>query len=394
MLNQEPLILRVLIICEAPNQWQNPLFRYLALEEDIFLEVALATPTVPIDVELGHVPVWGQAGLPTGFHSTAVPTEHVALIKWARRTARRHDLDVVVIPGWGNELARLSILMTLLSPRTRKRTVIFTDATDLTDRDGVRSLLRSVLLKFLSCSGMTFGVTGKAARSHLTKLGIKSRNLVTLPYAVDNDTINAEVSALREQRDALRREIAQVDDPDAIVMLAITKLIRREGPDRVVRSFLAVTADHPSARLVLVGDGSSRADIEALCKLPGGSQVILAGYPLLPRFYAMADWFIHLPDLEPWGLSVNEAAASGLPLLCSTRVGATQDLLQDGINGILVGDSDIEAEVGLNRAMGISMPHLLQMGAASVRLSRQVHYSQWTRSLRTLQSVHHQSSTK
>ena len=52
--------------------------------------------------------------------------------------------------------------------------------------------------------------------------------------------------------------------------------------------------------------------------------------------YVDADVFALLSRHEPWGVAVNEAAASGLPLLLSDRVGAAADLLRDGENGFLV----------------------------------------------------------
>ena len=45
-------------------------------------------------------------------------------------------------------------------------------------------------------------------------------------------------------------------------------------------------------------------------------------------------------DHEPWGVVVNEAAACGLPLVLSDRVGAAPDLLRDGENGLLVQAGD------------------------------------------------------
>ena len=66
--------------------------------------------------------------------------------------------------------------------------------------------------------------------------------------------------------------------------------------------------------------------------------VIWAGflqYQQLPRYYGLANAFIHPPKSEPWGLVVNEAAASSLPLLVSNTVGAGYELVRDGFNGFL-----------------------------------------------------------
>ena len=53
--------------------------------------------------------------------------------------------------------------------------------------------------------------------------------------------------------------------------------------------------------------------------------------------------FALLSEREPWGVVVNEAAACGLPLVLSDRVGAAPDLLRDGENGCLVPYADVDA---------------------------------------------------
>ena len=78
--------------------------------------------------------------------------------------------------------------------------------------------------------------------------------------------------------------------------------------------------------------------------------------------YAAADVFALLSRREPWGVVVNEAAASGLPLVLSDRVGAAHDLLRDGENGFLVPAGDpapaaralrqLASDDVLRRAMG------------------------------------------
>ena len=62
----------------------------------------------------------------------------------------------------------------------------------------------------------------------------------------------------------------------------------------------------------------------------------------LAEAYVAADVFALLSTHEPWGVVVNEAAASGLPLVLSDRVGAARDLLRDGENGLLVPADDPE----------------------------------------------------
>src|SRR5207244_4064698 len=77
--------------------------------------------------------------------------------------------------------------------------------------------------------------------------------------------------------------------------------------------------------LVLLGDGPLRPELVALLKdLELDGHVLLPGfkqYDELPAYYGLAGAFIHASTTEQWGLVVNEAMASGLPVLVSDRCG-------------------------------------------------------------------------
>jgi glycosyltransferase involved in cell wall biosynthesis len=90
----------------------------------------------------------------------------------------------------------------------------------------------------------------------------------------------------------------------------------------------------------------------------------------LAQRYVDADVFALLSRHEPWGVVVNEAAASGLPLVLSDRVGAAYDLLRDGENGFLVPANDpvaaadalrrLAGDAGLRRRMGAQSRELVR----------------------------------
>jgi glycosyltransferase involved in cell wall biosynthesis len=88
---------------------------------------------------------------------------------------------------------------------------------------------------------------------------------------------------------------------------------------------------------VLLGDGPLRETLNAqLSTLNLHSHVHLPGfkqYDELPVYYALANAFVHPSTSEQWGLVVNEAIASGLPVIVSERCGCVPDLVRDnGVN--------------------------------------------------------------
>jgi glycosyltransferase involved in cell wall biosynthesis len=90
--------------------------------------------------------------------------------------------------------------------------------------------------------------------------------------------------------------------------------------------------------LVIAGSGAENARLQALARELGLTDVIWPGfvqYDRLPTFYGLASAFVHPAIAEPWGLVVNEAVASGLPVIVSRSVGACGALVADGQNGVV-----------------------------------------------------------
>jgi len=99
-------------------------------------------------------------------------------------------------------------------------------------------------------------------------------------------------------------------------------------------------------KLVLVGDGNQRNVLEAFVKKYELEEKVIF-LPFLPQekirtIYKHASVFI-LPSTygETWGLVVNEAMASGLPVIVSNKVGCAEVLVQNGENGFIFNIDDI-----------------------------------------------------
>ena len=86
----------------------------------------------------------------------------------------------------------------------------------------------------------------------------------------------------------------------------------------------------------------------------------------LPAFYAAAGAFIHSALSEPWGLVINEAMASGLPILSSNNVGAAEELVIDGETGYLFDPTDLQAiSAAMQRIADMPEDRRRQMGESA-----------------------------
>lgn len=88
--------------------------------------------------------------------------------------------------------------------------------------------------------------------------------------------------------------------------------------------------------LVLIGDGPERSIIEEYIQTNNLERVFLKPFmqqkELIP-IYRQAEAFILASTKETWGLVLNEAMANGIPVISSINCGATNTLINEGING-------------------------------------------------------------
>ncbi|PYI97089.1 MAG: glycosyl transferase family 1 [Verrucomicrobia bacterium] len=134
----------------------------------------------------------------------------------------------------------------------------------------------------------------------------------------------------------------------------------------------AVSGENAPWDLVLLGDGPLRKTLNSqLSTLNLHPHVHLPGfkpYDELPVYYALASAFVHASTTEQWGLVVNEALASGLPVIVSSRCGCVPELVQD--NGFTFDPVD-EHELASRLSTMASLSHdeRQRLGDASYRIA-------------------------
>jgi 1,2-diacylglycerol 3-alpha-glucosyltransferase len=271
--------------------------------------------------------------------------------------------DVVAIPGWSDKGA-LSALSWCL--QRGKPAVLMSEST-VEDEPRVwwkEQTKRRIVRLYSSAL-----VGGQRHIDYLLALGMPRDRIFTGYDVVDNDYFRRQVEETRAQSSEVRQKYGLPER----YFLASARFIAKKNLFTLLRAYSGYrkAADGSAWDLVLLGDGRLKSD---LCRLISdlhlGDSVVLPGfkqYDELPIYYALAKAFVHASTSEPWGLVVNEAMASGLPVIVSNRCGCVPDLVKDGINGFTF-DPDSDRQLAGLMLRVSTESQLSAMGNASGKI--------------------------
>jgi glycosyltransferase involved in cell wall biosynthesis len=126
--------------------------------------------------------------------------------------------------------------------------------------------------------------------------------------------------------------------------------------------------------LTCCGDGHEGG---VLANRPG---VVDIGFKLpseLPDVFRSHGAFVMASYFEPWGVAIAEAAASGLPLICTTACGASVDLVRPYYNGLVAAPRDVDGLARAMKWMHEHEPELPVMGKRSHTLAEAFSAESW-----------------
>jgi glycosyltransferase involved in cell wall biosynthesis len=161
---------------------------------------------------------------------------------------------------------------------------------------------------------------------------ISTRKFVVIHNGVKVDTL--KTGALNTDKE---RTLASLGlKPEHKLIINVGQLIYQKNQELLIESFAHLVKNQPSCRLLILGEGSQRIQLEALVDRLGLSEtVFLPGIKRnVAEYMACSDFFVLASRFEGFPIVAIEALACGLPII-STPVSASNVYVHEGKNGYI-----------------------------------------------------------
>src|SRR6267154_2196053 len=279
---------------------------------------------------------WGAADSRARYHKVSLfpeATNHSpgnAGLRCAFRSAlEQTNPDVVAVNGWNNFGSLIAANCCL------RRGISMVVMSESARGDEPRMRWKEMIKRRIIGLYSAALVGGQRHVDYLVQLGMRRERIFTGYDVVDNEYFRAKTEEIRSQTSEVREKY----------LLASARFIEKKNIPKLIQAYAeyrsrlqgtGVTDPGYNGRapwhLVLLGDGPLRESLNSqLSTLNLHQHVHLPGfkpYDELPIYYALANAFVHASTTEQWGLVVNEAIASGLPVIVSERCGCVPELVQ------------------------------------------------------------------
>jgi glycosyltransferase involved in cell wall biosynthesis len=329
--------LRLVIVTEIIAPYRIPVFNALAKQEGISLHVIFLAENDPAlrqwlvykdEIRFSYriLPSWRQR---LGRCNV--------LLNWGLAKALRRASPGAILCGGYNYVAAWQ--SQLWARRHRLPFLLWVESTRR-DLRGGHALVEFLKTRFMRrCDG--FVVPGKSSFEYLMNYGTPEELIFTAPNAVDTEFFERRAEAARKDP-AMRRQGLHLPSR---YFLCVGRLVQEKGVFDLLQAYGTLTPElRATIGLVFVGDGVARSELQKRAAAITPGSVKFAGFAQreqLTSYYGLAEALVFPTHSDTWGLVVNEAMASGLPVISTSVAGCVADLVEDGWNGRVVPAADI-----------------------------------------------------
>ncbi len=245
--------------------------------------------------------------------------------------------DAILVFGWNYHSH-----FTAMRYFKRKIPVYFRGDSHLLDEiSGLRKIARRLWLRYVYRFVDYAMYVGQNNKHYYQKHGLKDSALFFAPHAIDNNRFN-KIS--KEQNQEILDWQNQIGlQKERQTVLFVGKLEPKKNPEIMLK--IAAMENFSDINFLMVGNGKLETYLKQSAKnLPNVFFLPFQNQSKMPLVYRLGDVFVLPSDgpNETWGLAINEAMACGLPVVASTKVGCSVDLVDEKNGGIFHAGSEID----------------------------------------------------
>jgi len=364
---------RVAFLVGVPTPYREPLFKRLAKSSRYDIRVLYCRERQP---DQG----WNFAVR----DYPAVFLKNLSPVRWRGRflisdinpgvskELQTYKPDAVVVYGYNT----LTALLAIRWCRRRGIPVLMrSDSNVMAEpvKTRFKLMVKRRFLAWLTKQVSVFLTVGKMNSAYWQHYGVSLDQLFMASFAIDNDYFSSEAARYRADRQKLRAENGW---QSAFLLLYVGRLVPVKRVDVLIEAVRLASASGADIGLLVVGDGAERKRLEAqACGIPHVHFVGFKEWRHLPKYYGIADLFVLPSEVESWGLVINEAMASGLPVVATRIAGAAGDLIVEGQNGFLVPAGDAATLASIVKQVCINKDYLSTLGKNAQVASQAWSYS-------------------
>ena len=329
--------IRTVVVYRVCQHWRAPMFARLNAHPEVELTVlhGRGIPGTKLvngtDLQgFAHREMFTLSGRAKS-SSRTVPWVWCPFVWWELWRIRP---DVIVVEGGSNVFTNFGVYA---YAKLFGRPVVWWTLGELPGRTyrGISRIYRGVVTAMERSASTLLGYS-TVALDYFRRMGYDESRCFRAVNVVETDRIQQQIEQLDAEPAQVRGRHALGDGP---VVLFVGALTAAKKIDRLLRAFAHVANEHPTARLLIVGDGPDRERLEGLANDLAPDSVVFAGQVIdgVAPYFAAADVFV-LPGLG--GLAVSEALTHGLPVVCARGDGCEVDLVRTGETGFRIDSND------------------------------------------------------
>jgi glycosyltransferase involved in cell wall biosynthesis len=243
---------------------------------------------------------------------TPLPALEIVLNPFALFEYFSFEYDYLITIGWANPTNYLFILLSYLR---NKPYFLWIEST--LNEESLQRKLMTPVIKVLIQNAKACIVPGTASKKYVESYYSKVKTIV-VSNAVENDKFVNKKS---------------------ITKIPVLLYVGRFSPEKNILTLLDAIKELEKKykfKLWLIGYGKQEQEIKKYIKdnkIKSVNKIKYASREEIKSIYSSSDLFILPSKQDPWGFVVNEAMAAGLPIIASNKIGASFDLIKNGMNG-------------------------------------------------------------